>query len=192
MGISNISQGFAGFPLVGRHPVAGVPERIFASGRVSLITPRLKIGLRPVRQEHAPRGLEVGAGLVEGGGGAALVLARMRARIEAAPLFPRIGVVRVAGADHDRADADVAEVDLPAFVAGFEIAAAGKDGRGIIEAWPGRAGNGKREMAPARGDALRPLEVVSRGPRNTGKQYDALHLSPRRPLGCQGPPRGPS
>jgi hypothetical protein len=45
-------------------------------------------------------------------------------------------------------------------------------------------------MAPARGDTLRPLEVVSRGPRNTGKQYDALHLSPRRPLGCQGPPRG--
>jgi hypothetical protein len=47
-------------------------------------------------------------------------------------------------------------------------------------------------MAPARGDPLRPLEVVSRGPRNTGKQYDVLHLSPRRPLGCQGPPRGPS
>jgi len=45
--------------------------------------------------------------------------------------------VRVAGADHDRADADVAEVDLRAFVAGFEIAAAGKDGRGIIEAGPG-------------------------------------------------------
>src|SRR5260370_35283523 len=88
MGISNISQGFAGFPLVGRHPVAGVPERIFASGRVSLITPRLKIGFRPVRQEHAPRGLEVAAGLVEGRGGAALVLAPMRARIEAATTIP--------------------------------------------------------------------------------------------------------
>ena len=47
--------------------------------------------------------------------------------------------MRVAGADRDRADADVAKVDLPAFVAGFEIAAAGKDGHGIIEAWPGRA-----------------------------------------------------
>jgi hypothetical protein len=115
----------------------------------------------------------------------------MRAGIEAAPPFSRIGVVRVAGADRDRADADVAKADLPAFVAGFEIAAAGKDRHGIIEAWPGRAGNGKREVVPARGDTLRPLGVVSRGPRNTGKQYDALHLSPRRPLGCQGPPRGP-
>jgi hypothetical protein len=37
-------------------------------------------------------------------------------------------------------------------------------------------------MAPARGDTLRPLEVVSRGPRNTGKQYDALHLSPKTPI----------
>ena len=175
-----------------RHLFASLPHGIFASGPILLIAPRLKIGFRPVRQEHAPRGLEVGAGLVEGGGGAALVLARMRARIEAAPLFPRIGIVRVAGADRDRADPDVAKVDLPAFVAGFEIAAAGKDEHGIIEAWPGRAGNGKREMAPARGDTLRPLEVVSRGPRNTGKQYDALHLSPRRPLGCQGRPRGPS
>jgi hypothetical protein len=45
-------------------------------------------------------------------------------------------------------------------------------------------------MAPARGDTLRPLEVVSRGPRNTGKQYDALHLSPRRQLGRQGQPLG--
>ena len=118
---------------------------------VSLITLRLKIGFRPVRQEHARRGLEVGAGLVEGGGGAALVLARMRARIEAAPPFPRNGVVRVAGADRDRADADVAKVDLPAFVAGFEMRRRvrtgmaslkrGQGGRAMEkEKWPQREG----------------------------------------------------
>jgi hypothetical protein len=117
---------------------------------VSLITLRLKIGFRPVRQEHARRGLEVGAGLVEGGGGAALVLARMRARIEAAPPFPRIGVVRVAGADRDRADADVAKADLPAFVAGFEMRRrvrtgmalkCGQGGRATEkEKWPQREG----------------------------------------------------
>src|SRR5258708_33208606 len=113
----------------------------------------------------------------------------MRARIEAEPPCPGMGVVRVAGADHDRADADVAEVDLPAFVAGFEIAAAGKDGRGIIEAWPGPAGMGKREMAPARGGTPRPVGDWSRGPRKTGKQVDALHFAPKRPLGCQSRPQ---
>ena len=59
--------------------------------------------------------------------------------------------MRVAGADHDRADADVAEVDLPAFVAGFEIAAGvrtgvaslkrGQGGRAMEkEKWPQREG----------------------------------------------------
>jgi hypothetical protein len=94
MGISNISQG-----LPGSHSLAGTPLPASQSAYLRAVQSRSSrhawIGFRPVRQEHAPRGLEVGAGLVEGGGGTALVLARMRARIEAAPPFPRIGVVRV-------------------------------------------------------------------------------------------------
>jgi hypothetical protein len=60
-----------------------------------LIAPRLKIGLGPVRQERRPGALEIGAGLLEGRGGIALVLARMRTRIEAAIPLPWVGVVRI-------------------------------------------------------------------------------------------------
>jgi hypothetical protein len=75
MGISNISCRACRVPT--RWPAAGCRRpRAHICERSSLAhhaTPENR--LRPVRQEHAPRGLEVGAGLVEGGGGAALVLA---------------------------------------------------------------------------------------------------------------------
>ncbi len=72
-----------------------------------------------------------GTRLVEGDGGAALVFARMRARIEAAVPLPGIGIVRGAGTHCDRADADVTVIDVPAFLGGIGRAAAGR-----VRAWP--------------------------------------------------------
>ena len=59
--------------------------------------------------------------------------------------------MRVAGADRDRADADVAKVDLPAFVAGFEMRRRVRTGMASLkrgqcgramekEKWPQREG----------------------------------------------------
>src|ERR1700686_1016830 len=79
-----------------------------------------------MRQEHGPCRLKVGACLVEGGGGAALVFARMRARIEAAIPLPRISIVRVAAADRDGPHAHVTVKDVPAFFAGIGGASAGE------------------------------------------------------------------
>jgi len=47
-------------------PLAGIPQRIFPRGPISLIEPRLEIGLGALRQEHLPRGFKIGAGLLEG------------------------------------------------------------------------------------------------------------------------------
>jgi hypothetical protein len=77
-----------------------------------------------------PCALKIGAGLVECRGGAALMLARIRARIEAAAPFPLRAVVRVAGALGDRAGVDVAVIDQPAFLASVMVAAAGQGGHG--------------------------------------------------------------
>ena len=60
------------------------------------------------------RPLKIGSGLVEAGGGAAGAFAWQTAGIKAAPPFPRLGVMRVAGAFGDRADVDIAEEDMPA------------------------------------------------------------------------------
>ncbi len=81
-----------------RQLLAGLPHRIFPRDPVLCITPSLKIGLGSFRQKHLPRGLEIGAGLLEGRGGVALMFARMRSGIEAAMPFPWIFVMRVAAA----------------------------------------------------------------------------------------------
>jgi hypothetical protein len=49
---------------------------------------------------HAP--LEIGSGLGEGRGGARLMFAGMRARIEPAVPFPWVGIVQIADALGDR------------------------------------------------------------------------------------------
>jgi hypothetical protein len=67
-------------------------------------------GLGAVRQKHSPRGAEIGAGLGECRGCAGLMFAPMRARIEAAIPFPRIGVVQVSDALGNRADMNVAVI----------------------------------------------------------------------------------
>jgi hypothetical protein len=94
--------------------------------------PLLKVGLGSVGQEHLPRFLEIGARLVECRGRPVPVLARVTARIKAACPFPRIGIVRIAGATRDGADVNcikgaVAIVDVPA-VGAFGVAAAGEGG----------------------------------------------------------------
>jgi hypothetical protein len=82
---------------------------MFLRRPVPLIAPHPKIGLGSVRQKDLPCGFEIGAGLVEGGCRAAMVFAGGRARIEAAVSLPWTGIVRVAGADRNRADMHVAE-----------------------------------------------------------------------------------
>jgi hypothetical protein len=49
--------------------------------------------------------------------------------------------MRHTGADRDRTDAHVAVVDVPTFVTGFKIAAAGEIGHGGIKAPCPAAGN---------------------------------------------------
>jgi hypothetical protein len=44
-------------------PLASIPQRISSRGPISLIAPRLKIGLDAFRQEHLPCSLEIGSGL---------------------------------------------------------------------------------------------------------------------------------
>ncbi len=83
-------------------------------------------GLGAVRQKHSPRGAEIGAGLGECRGCAGLMFAPMRARIEAAIPFPRIGVVRVSDALGNRPDMNVAVINVPAFVAVVYGSAAGE------------------------------------------------------------------
>src|SRR5713226_6892841 len=117
-----------GLPLVRRQPLPRVPQGVLPRGPISLIAPGLKICFGPVRQKHPPGALKIGAGLVEGGGRAILLLARLRSRIETATPLPRILIMGIAGADRDRAGVDIAVVDVPAFLAGFGRSAAGEGG----------------------------------------------------------------
>ena len=90
--------------------LAGVPQRIFPFGPISLIAPCLKISLGAVRQEHLQCVLEIRAGFFEGRGGVGLVFAWIRAWIETAAPFPRIGIVRIADALGNRADMNIAVI----------------------------------------------------------------------------------
>jgi|SRR5216684_3522281 len=87
---------------------------------------------RHAKIARCPGALEIGAGLVEGRGGIALMFARMRTRIEAATPFPWVGVKRVADAPRDRPDADIAVVDMPA-IWPFGISAAGERGHAALK-----------------------------------------------------------
>jgi hypothetical protein len=78
MAVKNLTAGAShcriGF--LRRHPLASFPHRIFAFGPVPGVALCLKIGLGSVRQKDLPRLLKIGAGLVEGRGGAAPVTCR--------------------------------------------------------------------------------------------------------------------
>jgi hypothetical protein len=69
-------------------------------------------------------------------GHAARALAWSTARIEAAAPFPGVLIMRVAGADCDRADVHVTVVDVPAFLEDFRIAAAGERGHAPLKRGP--------------------------------------------------------
>jgi len=122
-----------GLPFVRRQPLARVPQRIFPRGPISLIAPGLKICFGPVRQKHPPGALKIGAGLVEGGGRAILLLARLRYRIETAMPLPRILIMRVAGTDRDRAGVHIPVIDVPAFLGGVSRSAAGELGHAALK-----------------------------------------------------------
>src|SRR6476620_5134333 len=105
--------------------LATIPHGIFAFCPVSLITPRLIVGLGSRCREDPPRCLEGGAGLVEGRSGPGGAFARPRAWIEAAAPLPLRGGVGIADAPRDGADVYVAIMNVPAVLA-FGISAAGE------------------------------------------------------------------
>jgi hypothetical protein len=104
---------------------AGVPHGIFPRREVTLVSPVLEVGTGERWQDLPPRSLEVSPRLIEIDGGAALVLARLDARVETASPFPLINVDGAAGAARDCADMDIAIIDVPA-VGALGIAAAGQ------------------------------------------------------------------
>src|ERR1700736_6068246 len=61
------------------------------------------------------------------------MLARLTAGIETARPSPWVFVMRNAGADRDRADVDIAIVDMPAFLAGIRRSAAGERGHAPLK-----------------------------------------------------------
>ena len=83
---------------------------------------------------NAPCFLERSAGPVEGRGRRRLGYSRgCDPRIEAARPAPRVLVRWNADPLRDRADADVAVIDVPAFILGFGIAAAGEGGHALLK-----------------------------------------------------------
>jgi hypothetical protein len=67
--------------------------------------------------QNLPRHLEIGAGLVEGGGCAVALFGRTGSRIEAAKPLPGFLVVWLAYTTCDRANVNVTEIDVPAVLA---------------------------------------------------------------------------
>ena len=111
-----------------RQLMSGVPHAIFPRREGLRLAPFLEVSLGPIRQKDAPRFLEAGARLVERRGRPLGMLSRMAARVEAARPAPRIFADGNADPLGDRAGLDVAIIDVPAFVGGFEISAAGEGG----------------------------------------------------------------
>ena len=70
----------------------------------------------------------------------------MAARIEPTSPAPRVLARRNADTLGDRAGADIAIIDVPAFVGGFEIAAAGERGHALLKRDRGRQANRPRGM----------------------------------------------
>jgi hypothetical protein len=92
MAIEDLAAGAShqGVGLLRRQFLASLPHRIFSSGPILFVTPRLKVSLGSFRQKNLPRGFEIGAGVVEGCGGSILVFARVRSWIETAIPLPWI------------------------------------------------------------------------------------------------------
>jgi hypothetical protein len=78
-----------------------------------------------------PHALEIGARRFEGRGGVGLMFFRMRVWIEAAALFPRIGVMGISHALGNRPDVNIAVVNVPAVMTVVFGAAAGEFRMGL-------------------------------------------------------------
>jgi hypothetical protein len=112
---------------LGRQLASRIPHRVFPRCPGAVLPIFVEVGLGAVRQEQAPGRLEIGARMVKRRLGAALVLSGMRAGIKPAAPAPRVGVSRIARAERDRADTDVAVVDQPGRLWGVRVAAACQD-----------------------------------------------------------------
>jgi hypothetical protein len=119
--------------LLRRQQFAAFPHRVLFGGPVAGITPPLKMRFGHCREEHLPGGIKIGARQVEGLGRAVPVFPDLGPRVEAEDSAPLIDVDRSAGADRDRADMDVAVIEVPA-VRALGIAAASEGGHPRIEA----------------------------------------------------------
>src|SRR5258706_7252438 len=113
----------------------------------------------------------------------------MAVRIEAASPRPGIFARRHAGAESDRAHAYVTEIDMPAFVAGVRIAAAGKFGHAALKRSQGACANrpigwvrAEREPLPIAGKLAgdSPTSVWVGGKRACSGAYTANGKRPHR------------
>lgn len=120
-----------------RSPLATVEPAIFLGCEIALAAPGLIVGFSPFRRERLPREREVSPRLIERGCGAIPEFAGPASRIETADPGPLLTMVWDADPARDRADMDVAVVDMPAILA-FAITAAGELGHAPIipPIWP--------------------------------------------------------
>jgi hypothetical protein len=112
---------------------AGFPLGVFPGDKSPLPPVCLKVGFTQPRQQRAPGSLKTASRLFERRRNATGAITPMRHRIEAATPTPLILVDGHAGSDTDRADLHVAEIDVPAFFAGFRTAAAGEGGHALLK-----------------------------------------------------------
>src|SRR5260221_14640350 len=90
----------------------------------------------------------------------------MTARIEAAGPLPRVGAVRVAGADRDRAHAHVRVVDVPAFRWGILRSATDESGQA-------RGARRSNLAHPGRGASCKSAAVHERAVSISGGRFGA-------------------
>ena len=119
-------------PPVRRHPFAAIEAAILFRRPCLLIAPGLKVCLGSLWQIDAPGRLELGAGLLERTGGAAALVAWIAARAEPAQPLPGLGRARIADALGNRADVNVAVIDVPA-VGAFGVRTAGEVGYPLLK-----------------------------------------------------------
>src|SRR5207237_10086882 len=105
---------------------------VFACRPVAMIAPSMIVRLGALRRKYPPVVFELCPRLVECPCGAAALLAGVRYWIEAAQPLPLRGCVRIPEAARDRADAQIAKIDLQQSVR------SGEGGHGPIKRAHGR------------------------------------------------------
>lgn len=110
-----------------RDPAAGIPHAILPCRRSLLVVPCVEVVRAAARQVVLPSSLEFTARLIEAPGCAGDMAVT---GVEAAGPAPLLCALRRTGAFADPPDADVAVIDLPAFLVAAFFAAAGEVGHG--------------------------------------------------------------